>query len=175
MGNMCQVALPNQEIRFVYQSEILNQFSELIPQSTSIAVQQAIYAGDAESLREHLSKLLKTSVSYYDTAKETFYHGLMLGLLATLDNRYQVLSNKESGLGRYDLCLFPKQAKLPGILIELKAAQHSTAEELKKMANEALDQIKKKQYDQQLRDAGVHEIILFGAAFSGKLVEIISA
>lgn len=71
----------------------------MIPQSAAIAIQEALFTGDAERLRDRLEKLLETSVSFYDTAKESFYHGLMLGLLATLDNRYQVLSNGNLDLG----------------------------------------------------------------------------
>ena len=174
LGNLCQVALPNREIEFVYQSEILNQYAGMIPQSAAIAIQEALFTGDAERLRDRLEKLLETSVSFYDTAKESFYHGLMLGLLATLDNRYQVLSNRESGSGRYDLCLLPKQEKLPGILIELKAVKNGTKDELKKLASDAVLQIQQRQYDVQLREAGVKKVLHFGVAFSGKHVEIVS-
>ena len=98
----------------------------------------------------------------------------MLGLLATLDNRYQVLSNRESGSGRYDLCLLPKQEKLPGILIELKAVKNGTKDELKKLASDAVLQIQQRQYDVQLREAGVTKVLHFGVAFSGKHGDIVS-
>ena len=173
-GSMCEVSLPNKEILFVYQSEILEQLAPLIPQASAIGVQEAVYTGNAGALKERLSTLLKTSISFYDTAKESFYHGLMLGLLAMTDDKYQESSNDESGDGRYDICLTPKQANLPGVIIELKAAKKCSSEELKQLADRALQQIEEKHYDAQLRQAGVTEIIKYGVAFSGKNVEITS-
>lgn len=173
-GSMCEVSLPNKEILFVYQSEILEQLTPLIPQASAIGVQEAVYTGNAGALKERLNTLLKTSVSFYDTAQESFYHGLMLGLLAMTDDKYQESSNDESGDGRYDICLTPKQANLPGVIIELKAAKKCSSEELKQLADRALQQIEEKHYDAQLRQAGVTEIIKYGVAFSGKNVEITS-
>ena len=171
-GVMCHVALPNKEIRFVYQSEILDKMSDLIPQASAIGIQEAIYMGNVEALRDRLGHLLKTSVSYYDTAKESFYHGLMLGLLAMTDDRYRESSNGESGDGRFDICLIPKQQNLPGILIELKAEKKCTKEELEKRAQDAIHQIEEKHYDEKLRQEGVTNILKYGVAFSGKEVAI---
>ena len=80
----------------------------------------AYYSEDLRELKEQLGKLLQQSVSYYDTAGENFYHGLVLGLCAMLDNRYYITSNRESGKGRYDIQLLPKQKlalknQFPGI------------------------------------------------------------
>lgn len=172
LGNMCEVALPNREILFVYQREILDKLANIIPQSAAIGIQEAVYSGDAEVLKQQLSTLLKTSVSYYDTAKESFYHGLMLGLLAMTDGRYREVSNDESGDGRYDICLIPNQKHLPGIIIELKAEKGCTEEQLKKFAEKAVQQIENKHYDMRLKEAGVKEIIKYGVAFSGKMVEV---
>lgn len=171
-GNMCEVALPNKEILFVYQSEILDKLSNMIPQAFSISVQEAIYSGNVTALQERLNLLLKTSVSFYDTAGENFYHGLMLGLLAMTDSRYKISSNGESGDGRYDICLIPQQKNLPGIIIELKAEKKCSASELKKLAADAIRQINDKQYDTQLLQTGVTNIIKYGVAFSGKNTEI---
>ena len=172
-GYMCEVALPNKEILFVYQKEILEQLEYMIPQTVSIGVQEAVYTGNARALRERLNKLLKMSVSYYDTAQESFYHGLMLGLLAMTDNRYKISSNDESGDGRYDICLIPRKNNLPGILIELKAEKKCAAEELKQLAKKAVQQIEEKQYDMQLRQENVKHVIRYGVAFSGKNAEVV--
>ena len=110
--------------------------------------------------------------SFYDTAGENFYHGLMLGLLAMTDSRYKISSNGESGDGRYDICLIPQQKNLPGIIIELKAEKKCSASELKKLAADAIRQINDKQYDTQLLQTGVTNIIKYGVAFSGKNTEI---
>lgn len=125
--------------------------------------------------KERLNTLLKTSVSYYDTAGENFYHGLMLGLLAMTDNRYKIFSNGESGDGRYDICLIPQQQKLPGVIIELKASRKCSANTLKELAADALIQIENRHYDTQLLQSGISNILKYGVSFCGKNVEIIMA
>ena len=86
--------------------------------------------------------------------------------------QYLVTSNRESGEGRYDICLQPKRSHLPGILIELKAGKDCSAEELKELAQIALQQIEEKQYDVELRSNGIQTILKYGVAFSGKKVEV---
>ena len=169
---MCEVALPNKEIKFVYNKEILGKLNNIIPQATAIAIQEAIYSADRERLQDQLEKLLIQSVSCYDTAGENFYHGLVLGLCAMLDNRYIITSNRESGDGRYDISLCPKDSKMPGIIIELKAEKNADGDELKELAKAALKQITDKKYDTEMQTKGVKAIIKYGVAFSGKHVEI---
>lgn len=170
---MCEVALPNKEIAFVYNKEILMKLDGMIPQATTVAIQEAIYLEDINLLKKHLSRLLMQSVSYYDTVGENFYHGLMLGLCAMFDNRYFVSSNRESGEGRYDIALFPKDAKLPGIIIELKSQKNSSEDALKILTQEALEQINVRKYDAQMQEQNVQRIMKYGVAFSGKKVEIV--
>ena len=172
---MCEVALPNKEITFVYNKEILGKLNNIIPQATAIAIQEAIYSGNGEILQEQLRKLLIQSVSCYDTAGENFYHGLVLGLCAMLDNRYIITSNRESGEGRYDISLCPKDSKMPGIIIELKAEKDADEKELKELAKAALKQIIDKKYDTEMQTKGIKTIIKYGVAFSGKHVEIVCA
>ena len=112
------------------------------------------------------------SVSCYDTVGENFYHGLVLGLCAAMDNRFSITSNRESGEGRYDICLCPKNDKLPGILIELKAAKGCTEEELALLSEKALEQINDRKYETELMEKGVKSILKYGAAFSGKRVRV---
>lgn len=171
-GSMCEVALPNREILYVYQSEILEKLSNIIPQASSIGIQEAVYSGNVTALQDRLNALLKTSVSFYDTSGENFYHGLMLGFLAMTDNRYKISSNGESGDGRYDICLIPQQKNLPGIIIELKAEKRCSPTELKKLASDAIQQIEDRHYDTQLLQASVTNIIKYGVAFSGKNAEV---
>lgn len=169
---MCEVALPNKEITFVYNKEILQKLNNIIPQATAISIQEAIWSGNAAQLQQQLGKLLIQSVSCYDTAGENFYHGLVLGLCAMLDNRYIITSNRESGEGRYDIALTPKDTAMPGILIELKAEKDCTDEALKKLAATALQQIIDKKYDTDMTAQGITTILKYGVAFSGKRVEI---
>ena len=169
---MCEVALPNKEITFVYNKEILQKLNTIVPQATAISIQEAIYSGDTAALQKNLGTLLMQSVSSYDTVGENFYHGLVLGLCATLDNRFYITSNRESGEGRYDICLCPKDGKLPGILIELKAAKDCLEDELKELSEKALAQIDSRKYETELTVKGVRNILKYGVAFSGKRVQI---
>ena len=161
-GFLCEVALPNKEIAYVYKKEILDKLTVIIPQSTAISVQEALYTGNALELQKRLETLLLQSASYHDTAGELFFQGLMLGLTAIMDNRYYVTSNRESGEGRYDLQLEPK------------ATKNASANELKALAQTALEQIESQKYDADMKAHGVHSILKYGVAFSGKHVEIAS-
>ena len=168
---MCEVALPNKEISLVYRKEILQKLENLIPQATAIAVEEAIFSGNGEKLRDIISNFLIQSVSAFDAAGENFYHGFMLGVCALFGNSY-VTSNRESGDGRYDIALSPKVNNLPGIIIELKAEKNCREKELQELAKTALKQINDKKYDTELKSKGVKTIYKYGVAFSGKHVAV---
>lgn len=168
---MCEVTLPNKEISLVYRKEILQKLEKLIPQATAIAVEEAIFSGNGEKLRDIISNFLIQSVSAFDAAGENFYHGFMLGVCALFGNSY-VTSNRESGDGRYDIALSPKVSNLPGIIIELKAEKNCNENELQELAKTALKQINDKKYDTELKLKGVKTIYKYGAAFSGKHVAV---
>lgn len=168
---MCEVALPNKEISQVYHKEILQKLSNVIPQPTAISIQEALFSGDNVKLKQTIQSLLVQSVSFFDVARENFYHGFMLGLCALLGG-YFVSSNRESGDGRYDIQLKPTQNNLPGILIELKAQKDCSQEELKLLSEKALSQIIDKKYDAELKSLGVETVYKYGVAFSGKHVEV---
>lgn len=168
---MCEVALPNKEISLVYRKEILQKLENLIPQATAIAVEEAIFSGNGEKLRDIISNFLIQSVSAFDAAGENFYHGFMLGVCALFGNSY-VTSNRESGDGRYDIVLSPKVSNLPGIIIELKAEKNCNENELQELAKTALKQINDKKYDTELKLKGVKTIYKYGVAFSGKHVAV---
>ena len=168
---MCEVALPNKEIAFVYHKEILQHLDNLIPQSTAVSIQEAVFSGNNRKLKTLIQTLLTQSVSSFDTAGENFYHGFMLGLRALL-GEYFVSSNREFGDGRYDIQLKPVKKNLPGILIELKAEKNCPEEKLKKLSQTALQQIDDKRYDTEMRTEGIATIYKYGVAFSGKHVEI---
>lgn len=168
---MCEIALPNREISFVYHKEILQQLDNIIPLSTAILIQEAIFSGDNDKLKMMIQALLTQSVSSFDTAGENFYHGFMLGLCALLGGTF-VSSNKKSGDGRYDIQLKPVNKNLPGILIELKAEKKCSGEQLKKLSEIALKQIIDKKYDTEMKSEGIKTIYKYGVAFSGKNVEI---
>ena len=169
---MCEVALPNREIAFVYNKEILQKLDNVIPQATSVSIQEAIFSNDADKLQKYLYRLLIQSASCYDTVGENFYHGLVLGLCAMLDKHYYVTSNRESGEGRYDIQLMPRDANRPGVLIALKAEKDCSQDKLKELSQTALQQIHDRRYDTEMSAKGVTKIFKYGVAFCGKNVEI---
>jgi len=168
---MCEVALPNREISLVYHKEILEQLKHIIPQATAISIQEAIFSGDNVKLQKLIQLLLTQSVSFFDAAGENFYHGFILGICALMGGAF-TSSNRESGDGRYDIQLKPKNTHHPGVLIELKAGKNCNEEELKKLAKSALQQIIDKKYDTEMLNEGINTIYKYGVAFSGKQVEI---
>lgn len=167
---MCEVALPNKEISYVYSKEILSQLENLIPPSAAIAIQEAIYTMDISALQKRLEEFLIQTISYHDAANETFYHGLILGLCAMLDNCYRITSNREAGDGRFDIQMKPLDGKLPGIIIELKAAKDYSQEQLNVLAQKALEQIDERGYAKDTDLEAVSVILKYGIAFSGKKV-----
>ncbi len=170
-GFLCRVAIPNKEIAFVYAKEIIARLKPVESESTAADIQQAIYEKDTGKLRSCIEDFLRQAISVYDTASEAFYQGLMLGLCAMMNNRYIVRSNRESGMGRFDIQLQPMQKDLPGFLFELKASKQPS-EDLEKLAESALEQIKARQYTAELKSAGISEIVCIGIAFRGKEVAI---
>ena len=169
---MCEVALPNKEISFVYSKEILSQLENIIPRSVAIAIQEAIYKVDSDSLQKTLEKFLLQTISFHDAADETFYHGLILGMCAVMDNSYRITSNREAGDGRFDIQMLPLNKRLPGILIELKAGKDRSEAQLEDLANVALQQINDRAYSVDLQAMNVTSIIKIGIAFSGKRTRI---
>ncbi|MGN0718179.1 MAG: AAA family ATPase [Anaerovoracaceae bacterium] len=169
---MCEVALPNKEISFVYSKEILSQLESVIPPAAAIGIQEAIYKMDLDELQTKLEKFLLETVSFHDAASESFYHGLILGLCAMLDDRYQITSNRESGEGRFDIQMAPLSERLPGILIELKAGKDCTEAQLESLSKAALQQINDRMYSTALKQQGISSILKYGIAFSGKKVSI---
>ena len=119
-----------------------------------------------------IAEYMDKSVSFYDAGAEGFYHGLVLGLIALMDNQYKIKSNRESGDGRYDIGLFPREDRYPGILMELKWKKNLSADELSELADEALAQIGKKRYDVEMKENGTQDILKFGIVFSGKKVSV---
>lgn len=164
-GNfMCDVAIPNKEITFVYEKEVLNRTNQ---NSLAISISQAIFSRDTQKLQALLEDFMVKSISSIDGANEGFYHGMMLGLCAILGNRYKIRSNRESGLGRFDIQLIPLTKGMPGFIFEFKHTKDEHTD-LSALADSALQQIEAKKYDTELRDNGVNSIIRIGIAFRGK-------
>lgn len=115
-GNyMCDVAIPNKEILYVYEKEVLNRTNQ---NNVSISIHQAIFSKDTSKLQSLLEDFMLKSISTMDGASEAFYHGMMLGLCAVLGSQFKVRSNRESGLGRFDIELLPMVKGIPGFIFE---------------------------------------------------------
>lgn len=164
-GNyMCEIAIPNKEIAFVYEKEVLDKTGRT---SFAIEIQQAIFTGNAAKLQKLLEKFMLNSISVFDGTNESFYHGMMLGLCAALSNQYRIKSNSESGYGRFDISLIPDKHTNPGFIFEFKHAKTNN-QDLGALADEALTQIDEKKYDTEMKTLGVANIIKIGIAFRGK-------
>ncbi len=162
--NMFDVSIPNKEISFVYEKEVLNKHDY---NNIAISIQQAVFMKNVTKLQKTIEDFMLESISFYDAGNEGFYHGMILGLCAILSNRYYVRSNGESGHGRFDIQLMPKIRAIPGFIFELKHAKTET-EDLDALANEALEQINVQKYDTQMSSQGISDIVKIGIAFRGK-------
>lgn len=169
---LCEVSIPNREIAAVYKSEILSHFLQIgaITRTTANKIAESLYANDYKKLQSAIGEYMDKSISFFDGGAEGFYHGLMLGLIALMDNQYKIKSNRESGDGRFDVSLIPREKRYPGIILELKWKEKLSDVELEKWSNEALKQIGELRYDSEMKEDGITEILKFGIAFSGKKV-----
>lgn len=171
---MCEVSIPNREIAAVYKSEILSHLLQIgaITRTTANKIAESLYANDYKKLQKAIAEYMDKSISFYDAGAEGFYHGLVLGLIALMDNQYKIKSNRESGDGRYDISLFPREGRYPGIIMELKWKKDLSADEFLGLADEALIKIDEKRYDAEMKEDGIQDILKFGIAFSGKKVSV---
>ena len=171
---LCEVAIPNKEITSVYKNEILSHLLQIgaITRTTANKIAESLYTSDWKRLQTAIAEYMNKSISFYDAGAEGFDHGLVLGLIALMDNQYKIRSNRESGDGRYDISLFPREKKYPGIIMELKWKNGLDEEELKSLAKDALLQIENKKYDSEMREESIENILKLGIAFSGKRVSV---
>ena len=167
-GGRIAMRIPNLEIRLLFQREVMNYLERAgSDENLLVTITEALMDGRATDFAESLSNFLRFSVSFYDTAnRETFYHGLMLGLLATLVPRFEVVSNREAGFGRFDIAIFPGKNQRVGAVLEFKVAKKE--EDMPDRAGEALAQIRDRDYLSEFARRGVQEVWQYGIAFCGK-------
>lgn len=171
---LCEVSIPNKAIAAVYKSEILSHLLQIgaVTRTTADKIAESLYANDYKKLQKAIAEYMDKSISFYDAGAESFYHGLVLGLIALMDNQYKIKSNRESGDGRYDISLIPRENRYPGIIMELKWKKDLKEDGLIELANQALAQIDNNRYDAEMKEDGIHDVLKFGIAFSGKKVYI---
>ncbi|MCL5260057.1 MAG: ATP-binding protein [Gammaproteobacteria bacterium] len=170
-GWLCTLAIPNQEIYQVYRSMIKRWLSEGRDIEWYNNFLQDLLTGNIDGFAKRLEHIMQQIVSYHDIAKEPegFYHGLMLGFTASLNKeQYEIKSNRESGNGRFDILIAPKNLEQLGIIIELKSEKIPKISSLKKAAKKALSQIEKKNYIAEFLGRGLTRVMKIGIAFCGK-------
>ena len=167
---MCKVALPNHELSLVFVNDIKAKINAALAVGTGDIV-GALLDRDADALRQAIAAFLLESVSYFDAAAEGFFHGLTLGFLAILRKRFRVLSNVESGEGRFDIALKPLVEPFPAFIIEVKAADSAT-DDLNALARDARAQLDGKKYDVTFRAEGITDIEKIGLAYFKDKVEL---
>ena len=175
-----ELALTNFEVRLMFQNMISNWFSDAQTDYNDFV--QALLIGDLKAMNAYMNRVALNTFSYFDTGKrpsgeepERFYHGFVLGLIVDLQNRYIITSNRESGFGRYDVMLEPRNPqKDDAILLEFKIYDPDSEKTMKDTVQEALAQIERKQYAAQLINRGISKehIRSYGFAFQGKHVLI---
>ena len=166
--------IPNEEIKRVYRLEILDTVAKHLDRDTFEDLFDSLLAGKTESFALTLQHIVKQFVSTYDTAQpESFYHGFMLGMTALfLTKNYTVESNRESGYGRFDVAIFPRDVTKAGVILEFKIAK--SEKELEAKANEALQQIREKSYITAFEKRQIARVWTYGIAFYGKHVTVVS-
>ena len=167
---ICSVTIPNREIRSIFQKEILDQYTSLFTGSILRNFESALRTGNTKNFTDTLQKYLLQSASSFDTAQENFFHGTVFGMLAIMSDSYYISSNIESGDGRLDVQLEPKDKTQTGYIIEFKAGKNLSEKQLDSLANDAIAQIHNNKYFTNMKYHGIKKIGLFGIAFSGKHV-----
>ena len=162
--------LPNKEIKELFRDTFLEKYFGR--GSKLLYLMEALTENRIDEYEERLQEILLTSVSYNDTKKgnEAFYHGLIMGMGLYLEGEYITKSNIESGLGRYDFVIEPKNKTKRAFIMEFKATD--SVENLEEISKEALRQIEDKKYDISLKQNGVKDITYMGIAFCGKQIKI---
>ena len=171
-GTFATLKIPNMEIRRVYNTEVLGWMRTRSTGGVIQEIEKAIYFGDGKRLEKALRNYMISCISAFDGAAEGFYHGMVLGLVASLSTKYHIRSNRESGDGRFDLQMEPKEKMIPGIIMEFKSVPVSEKKDLSVNAEEAIAQIERQNYTRELEERGVKKIVKYGIAFSGKSVEV---
>ena len=162
------IKIPNYEIQTFFKKGFIDKF--LVSGNYFNPMMDALLDGDIEEFERRLQNIFLVNTSFYDLKGEKVYHSLFLGMLIWLRDKYEVKSNGERGHGRYDAMLIPLDKVKPAYVFEFKVSK--TIKALNAKAEEALEQIKEKQYDVGLKDLGITKIYRIGIAFKGKNVKV---
>ena len=164
-----ELTIPNREVKYIFRRKILSWFDEKVKAKDRTRLMQAVVDRDAAVMEEEITELLLETISFND-AYESFYHGFLAGILAGMKG-YIVKSNREGGRGRSDLFIYPVTRRKAAFVVEFKVAK--SIRELEQKAEEAIQQIKDKNYGKELNDNGYEVVHKYGIAFFGKDCQVV--
>ncbi|ATV63148.1 AAA family ATPase [Fusobacterium pseudoperiodonticum] len=162
------LTIPNYEIQTFFKKGFIDKY--LIGSNYFNPIMRTLLEGNIEEFGRMLEEIFLINTSFHDLKEESIYHTFLLGMLIWLRDKYEVKSNGERGQGRYDILLLPLDKKKPAFVFEFKVSK--TIKGLESKAEEALNQIKEKQYDVGIKESGIDKIYRIGLAFKGKKVKI---
>ena len=171
-----ELAITNHEVKLMFRQMVRGWFDRVYSDYNDF--EKALLLGDVDAMNEYMNRVSSDMFSYFDTTTriepERFYHGFVLGLMVSLENRYIITSNRESGFGRYDIMLEPKNKEDVAIIIEFKVFNTRRDKTIEDTVQAALQQIEDKNYEADLIARGVpkENIRKYGFAFRGKEVYI---
>ena len=170
--NIYNLKIPNREIRSYFGSLFLNRFFGTEVKTNTLI--KALENGDIRKFEKTLGEIMINMLSHFDldSEMEKIYQVFMIGLVGFLMGRYEIISNNESGYGRYDLAMIPVRSNEKAYLMEFKISK--TEKGMRAKAEEALKQIDEKKYDTRLKARGIKNILKIGIAFYGKSVKVVS-
>lgn len=174
----CELQIPNEEVHIFYENLIVKWFQEAMTNQKYEEMLSNLVTGDIENFGYAFQEFVMNNLSYFDISgkePEKVYHAFVLGMLVSISNTHEVKSNKESGFGRYDVMIIPKDISKPGIIIEFKKINVLSKETIQQGKVEALNQIDRMKYDEELINCGVKDVIKLAIVFKGKEVMISEA
>ncbi len=170
----CELKIPNEEVHIFYENLIEKWFQEAITNQKYELMLNMLITGEIEIFAGLFEEFVLNNLSYFDAAgkePEKVYHAFVLGMLVSLSENYDVKSNKESGYGRYDVMIIPKDAAKLGIIIEFKKIDEFLKTNIDEGTEAALKQIEDMKYEQELVQRGVKNIVKLAVVFKGKEVK----
>ncbi|NFO47798.1 AAA family ATPase [Clostridium botulinum] len=172
----CELKIPNEEVSIFYENLIEKWFKESLTSKKYSIMLNALITGDVETFAGFFKNFVLNNISYFDVSgeePEKVYHAFVLGMIVSLSDKYEVKSNKESGYGRYDVMLIPKDTSKLGIIMEFKKIDDFMSKSIEKGIEEALNQIEENKYEAELKERNVSNILKLAIVFKGKKIEVV--
>ncbi|HBJ1651629.1 AAA family ATPase [Clostridium botulinum] len=172
----CELKIPNNEVLIFYRKLIKKWFKESLTSKKYAIMLNALVTGDVETFGGFFKNFVLNNISYFDVSgeePEKVYHAFVLGMIVSLSDKYEVKSNKESGYGRYDVMLIPKDTSKLGIIMEFKKIDDFISKSIEKGIEEALNQIEENKYEAELKERNISNILKLAIVFKGKKIEVV--